>query len=75
MTPEHFTLITSDKASGLWLRLLAHLQSRLADARARNDKPLTELETAALRGEIKCLKSLIALGNDRPLVTGDDDTP
>jgi hypothetical protein len=50
------------------------LLDRLSDARRRNDKALSEHETAALRGEIYCLKKLMALGDDRPM-TGDGDQP
>ena len=35
--------------------------------RLQNDKAQTELETAVLRGQIKCLKGLLALGDDPPL--------
>lgn len=66
-----FQLSEHDKAQGLWLRLRAHLEDRLALARIRNDTLLTEYETALLRGEIRCLKGLIALGNDRPVMTGE----
>jgi hypothetical protein len=69
-----FSLTAHDKASSLWLRLCVHLEDRLADARQRNDKSLSEQETATLRGEIKSLKRLRALGDDRPM-TGDGDQP
>ena len=77
MTPEPFALTAHDRAQGLWLRLAAHLADMLAAARVRNDnEQLSEQETAALRGRIKCLKGLIALGDDRPaLLTGEDETP
>ena len=65
MTP--FELSPQDKLHPLWTRLRAHLEDRLAQARIRNDAVLPEAETAALRGEIKALKRIIALGDDRPL--------
>jgi hypothetical protein len=68
-----FTLSENDKAQGLWLRLRAHLEDRLADARKRNDAALTVFETASLRGEIACLKKLIALGTSRPVLTGEEE--
>lgn len=68
-----FHLTEQDKATGLWVRLKAHLEDRLAAARVRNDAVLTEPETAALRGEIKALKSLIRLDADRPILTGDGE--
>jgi hypothetical protein len=70
--PSDFSLTENDKHTSLWLRLKLHLESRLADARVRNDAPLTEPETAALRGEIKCLKHLIRLDAVRPM-TGDEE--
>jgi len=70
-----FTLSEADKAQGLWLRLRAHFEERLALARQRNDAIQPEDMTAALRGEIKTLKGLISLGDDRPIVTGADYAP
>jgi hypothetical protein len=70
-----FELTQHDKAQGLWLRLCAHFEGRLAEARMRNDKPLSKLETASLRGEIRCLKALIRLGEDRPMTTDEDEQP
>lgn len=71
-----FELSDLEKHQTLWFRIKTHLEDRLADARRRNDASLSEADTAALRGEIKCLKRLIALGDDRPLiVTGDGDQP
>jgi hypothetical protein len=70
-----FTLSDHDRASGLWLRLREHLGERLASARVRNDHDtLSEQQTAALRGEIRTLKAIIRLGDDRPM-TGDGDQP
>ena len=73
MTP--FALTEQDKVAFLWLRLKAHLEDRLADARRRNDAVMPEPETAALRGEIRSLKRIIALGDDRPHLTGDAEAP
>lgn len=71
-----FQLTELDKAQSLWLRLKEYLEYRLATARKDNDRPtMTEHETATLRGEIRCLKRLIALGDDRPVVTGDENAP
>jgi hypothetical protein len=72
-----FELTDHDKASGLWLRLEAHLTEMLSDARTRNDnETLTEQQTAALRGRIKCLRGLLSLGDDLPIMTGDgEDAP
>lgn len=69
-----FRLTEYDKAQSLWLRLKAHLDERLAYLRQKNDGFSSEYETASLRGEIRSLKRLIALGDDRPM-TGIDDQP
>lgn len=69
-------LSEADKAQSLWLRLKEYYSARLELARMRNDNALlAEHETATLRGEIKCLKGLLALGDDQPIVTGDDNAP
>lgn len=69
-----FELSANDKAQGLWLRLREHFTEMLAAARVRNDnETLTEQQTAALRGRIKCLRSIIALGDDRPNMTGNGE--
>lgn len=65
-----FQLSEHDKATVLWLRLKAHLEDRLAALRVRNDAPQSEQDTAALRGEIRGLKKLLALSDHRPM-TGD----
>jgi hypothetical protein len=70
-----FRLTDNDKSTPLWLRLKAHLEERLAAARVRNDMPLPENDTAMLRGEIKALKRFIALGDARPVMTGEDEAP
>ncbi len=68
---DDFRLTESDKASGLWLRLRAHFDDRLAAARMRNDDPtLDPAATAAIRGEIKVLKLLIRLDAERPPIEG-----
>ena len=75
MTPEPFTLSEQDKAQGLWLRFKDHLLERLASARIRNDGALDGFETASLRGEIRTLKRILALGDDRPVIPTEYDQP
>lgn len=67
-----FTLSDYEKSSPLWTRLKGHFEDRLSVARVRNDAPLTDVDTAALRGEIRCLKQLIRLDASRPM-TGTDE--
>lgn len=59
-----FELTTADRLSPTWLRLREHMESRLQAARVKNDHPLSEQQTAEIRGAIRCLKELINLGND-----------
>jgi hypothetical protein len=70
-TFEPFEMTTSEKSHPLWLRLKGHFEDQLRALRLKNDRPQTEPETAMLRGHIKCLRAVLALGEDRPL-TGDD---
>lgn len=63
---EPFDLTDGEKMHPLWLRLKAHLEKQLQSLRERNDRPQAELETATLRGHIKCLRVILALGDDRP---------
>lgn len=66
--PVQFELTNGEKLSPLWARLKAYFEAELALTRSRNDNAkLTEHETATLRGDIKRLKAMLALGDDRPL--------
>jgi len=69
-----FMLSESDKRNPLWLRLSDHLRKRLADLRGRNDGPLDEMQTAALRGQIQSLKGLLALAEMPPTDGTHDGT-
>ncbi len=74
IAPDLFALADHEKTSILWVRLQEHLNEKLTAARRRNDAPMSEAETATLRGEIKTLKWIIALGDDRPM-TGETGAP
>lgn len=65
-----FKLTQQDKASNLWLRLQEHFRNRLADVRAKNDAVQDEAKTATLRGEIRAIKSILALGEESPPMDG-----
>ena len=64
--PPRFALTDGEKANPLWLRLQTELKRRLDAARCANDAVQPEAATSALRGEIKSLKGLIALGEEGP---------
>ncbi len=71
-----FMLTEGEKAHPLWLRLKARLIEQLAELRVRNDDAtMPEAQTAALRGRIACLKSVIELGDDRPIFGFGDNPP
>lgn len=65
-----FELTDGERHHPLWTRLSAHLSEKLAQLRVKNDGALTEQETATLRGEINCLKRVIALGHEPPRIDG-----
>ena len=64
--PPPFALTEVEKNSQVWFRIAAYLTEQLRIARARNDHMMHEQETWMLRGDIKRLKLLLALGEDRP---------
>ena len=62
-----FYLTPQDKASALWPKLVAFMQLQREALRSKNDGPLGELETAALRGQIRQLSILLDLDKERPM--------
>lgn len=62
---EEKVLDYNDLNSLTWMRLRKHFESRLAYLRALNDSDLDPIATARLRGEIKGIKSSIALGESQ----------
>ena len=62
------TLTDGEKLNPLWIKLEKHFTERLAELRSRNDSPLSQLETEALRGRIAEVKAFIALGKDQPIL-------
>ncbi len=60
--------------SSAWVKIREELESRLDSCRKKNDAVmLSDLETANLRGEIRCLKNLLALGDQSPGPTLAED--
>lgn len=67
-TYSDFRLTPEERMSGLWNRLSTYLDTKLEQRRRENDSPaLSPEQTAALRGHIRCLKGLIALGKEPPI--------
>lgn len=65
---DKFFLTDGDKLNPAWVKLLEHMKERLAAARAKNDHTQSEIDTAILRGQIKELKYLIGLAEDRKIM-------
>lgn len=62
-----------DVNSRTWITVKAHLEKRLAECREKNDRSeLTEMQTAALRGEIAAVKNLLDLPRQVAPVEVDD---
>lgn len=70
---DKFKLDEGEKSHPLWQRLKKFLLEELAEKRAANDSiKLDPFQTAMLRGHIRCLKSLIALDEQLPVIDTDD---
>ena len=61
-------LTEGDKLNPLWISIEKHYAARLEELRSKNDAPLTELETASLRGRIAEVKAFLSLGKDKPII-------
>lgn len=62
--------------SETWFYVKRYAESEIARLRERNDGALDEIATATLRGQVKALKRMIALGNpkaDKRRLSVDDD--
>lgn len=59
-------LTQRDRDSDTWEKLHAYLTERLDELRRKNDNDMGEIETARLRGQIREVKGLLALGNEKP---------
>lgn len=58
-------LTPAERQDPLWRKLAQILREQLAELRAKNDAPdLGERETAVLRGRIKQVKAILALGEE-----------
>lgn len=54
-------LSREDLNSQAWRKLKAHLEDTLRSLRQKNDSDQTPEATARIRGEIRCIKNLLAL--------------
>jgi hypothetical protein len=58
----NLVLTDGERHHPLWLKLAAHLETRVSILRAKNDGPLDALQTATIRGQIKEVKALLSYG-------------
>lgn len=63
---EDFHLTDGERNSQIWARLNKHFEKQLETLRAKNDGPLSHDDTLALRGQIRNLRAVIALGDEPP---------
>ena len=66
--PEAFVLTAGDRQSGTWVKLLAHMEKRVAELRRENDAFLSEAKTTEIRAKIAAYKALIDLDIPPPVV-------
>jgi hypothetical protein len=59
--------------TALWIKIKAHMESRLDVARKQNDSNLDAVQTANMRGRITELKSFLALDIPPPSITAGDE--
>ena len=69
---EERTIHSGDAQTHTWAKLKKHIGAEIEKLRARNDSDLDPIKTAALRGEIKALKNLLALETDQATVVNED---
>ncbi len=68
-----FLLTAHDIQSTVWAKLRKHMEARIIALRAKNDGDLEPMETAKVRGELKCLKNLLALGKPDQAMGANDE--
>jgi hypothetical protein len=64
MSSQTFNI--TDRQSTTWHKVMEHCTARIDELRKRNDAPLSEQETASIRGEIKALKAIVSLDVEAP---------
>ncbi len=70
---EPRVLFAADIVSPTWKRMRRHLLEQQESGRIRLEQNLDPVETAALRGELRCIRNLLTLENQDPAVVVADD--
>ncbi len=68
---EASILSHNDRNSVVWAKLKKHMEAALMEARIKNDNDRDPIATAKLRGEIRCLKNLLALETAQAMVADE----
>jgi hypothetical protein len=69
-----FRLDLNDRHSPTWAKLRRHLEARITEKlRRQNDNDMDPMKTAKLRGQIRSLKNLLALGSPDPAMVADEE--
>lgn len=69
-------LTKADLQSPTWLKLKKHMELCQQKLRTKNDSLALDVQaTAALRGELRGLKNLLALGQPNPAMVADEEQP
>lgn len=66
------TLTALERQSALWQTLKPRLEQRLEMLRRKNDRPLSDDDTARLRGRIEEVKYILSLGTDTPSIESEE---
>lgn len=65
-----FSLTDGERVHPLWTKLRTQFEKMLHDQRGKLEGDQTEQQTAIARGHIRCLRSVIALGDESPPIDG-----
>lgn len=66
MSQDRVVITKADKHTAVWEKLQDHWGQRLEELRVKNDADQDERSTAMIRGEIKQIKSFLAMDKDAP---------
>lgn len=61
-------LTEQERNNGLWVKIKADLETRLASLRSENDKDMNETATAKLRGRIAETRRMLDIGVVKPKI-------
>lgn len=67
-------LLDHERDTALWKKIEASVKKRIAELRISNDFPLSELDTARLRGKLSAMKEFLDTGKV-PVPDDDSDSP